>query len=33
MFAGVARISLARGFRKATGLLGAPPQEARGAHA
>ena len=33
IFAGVARISLARGFRKATGLLGAPPQEARGAHA
>jgi uncharacterized membrane protein HdeD (DUF308 family) len=33
IFAGVARISLARGFRKATGLLGAPPQAARGAHA
>lgn len=33
IFAGVARISLARGFRKAIGLLGVPPQEARGAHA
>ncbi len=32
IFAGVARISLARGFRKATDLLGAPPAQ-RGAHA
>jgi uncharacterized membrane protein HdeD (DUF308 family) len=32
IFAGVARISLARGFRKAAGLLGAPPAP-RGAHA
>jgi uncharacterized membrane protein HdeD (DUF308 family) len=32
IFAGVARISLARGFRRATGLLGATPAE-RGAHA
>ncbi len=33
IFAGVARISLARGFRKATDLLGAPPPAQRGAHA
>ncbi len=33
VFAGVARISLARGFRKATDLLGAPPPAQRGAHA
>jgi uncharacterized membrane protein HdeD (DUF308 family) len=33
IFAGVARISLARGFRKMIGLLGAPPQAAHGAHA
>jgi uncharacterized membrane protein HdeD (DUF308 family) len=33
IFAGVARISLARGFRRASELLGAPPQEPRGAHA
>jgi len=32
IFAGVARISMARGFRRATGLLGATPAE-RGAHA
>ena len=32
VFAGVARISLARGFRKAIDLLGAPPAQ-RGAHA
>ena len=32
IFAGVARISLARGFRKATDLLGVPPAQ-RGAHA
>ena len=32
IFAGVARIALARGFRKATDLLGAPPAQ-RGAHA
>ncbi len=32
IFAGVARISLARGFRKATEMLGAPPAP-RGAHA
>ena len=33
IFAGVARISLARGFRKATDMLGAPPPAQRGAHA
>jgi uncharacterized membrane protein HdeD (DUF308 family) len=33
IFAGVARISLARGFSKATGLLGAPTPAERGAHA
>jgi uncharacterized membrane protein HdeD (DUF308 family) len=33
VFAGVARISLARGFRKATAMLGAPPQAGHGAHA
>jgi len=33
IFAGVARLSLARGFRKATGILGAPPPAERGAHA
>jgi aquaporin Z len=33
IFAGIARIALARGFRKATGLLGAPPPAERGAHA
>jgi len=33
IFAGVARISLARGFRKATGTLVAPPPVERGAHA
>jgi uncharacterized membrane protein HdeD (DUF308 family) len=33
IFAGVARISLARGFRNATDLLGAPPPAQRGAHA
>ncbi len=33
IFAGVARISVARGFRKATDLLGAPPPAQRGAHA
>ena len=32
IFSGIARMSLARGFSKATGLLGAPPAE-RGAHA
>ena len=32
IFAGVARISVARGFHKATDLLGAPPVQ-RGAHA
>src|SRR6266542_711177 len=33
IFAGIARISLARGFRKATEMLGAPPPAQRGAHA
>jgi uncharacterized membrane protein HdeD (DUF308 family) len=33
IFAGVARISMARGFRNATDLLGAPPPAQRGAHA
>jgi uncharacterized membrane protein HdeD (DUF308 family) len=33
IFAGIARISLARGFRKATDMLGAPPPAQRGAHA
>ncbi len=33
IFAGVARISLARGFRKAIDLLGTPPPAERGAHA
>jgi uncharacterized membrane protein HdeD (DUF308 family) len=33
IFAGVARISLARGFRRASELLGAPPPQPRGAHA
>ena len=33
IFAGVARISLGRGFRKATDLLSAPPSAPRGAHA
>jgi hypothetical protein len=33
IFAGVARISLARGFRKATDLLSTPPPAQRGAHA
>jgi uncharacterized membrane protein HdeD (DUF308 family) len=33
IFSGIARISLARGFQKATGLLGAPPPAERGAHA
>ena len=33
IFAGVARISMARGFRKATDLLGAPPLAQRDAHA
>jgi uncharacterized membrane protein HdeD (DUF308 family) len=33
IFAGVARISLARGFRKATDLLGTPPLAQRDAHA
>lgn len=33
IFAGVARISAARGFRRATDLLGAPPPAQRGAHA
>ena len=32
IFSGIARMSLARGFQKATGLLGAPPAQ-RGAHA
>ncbi len=27
------RISMARGFRKATGMLGGPPPTERGAHA
>jgi len=33
IFAGVARLTLARGVRRATGLLAAPPAAARGAHA
>jgi uncharacterized membrane protein HdeD (DUF308 family) len=33
IFAGVARISLARGFRRATDLLGTPPLAQRDAHA
>jgi uncharacterized membrane protein HdeD (DUF308 family) len=33
IFAGVARLSLARGVRRATGLLGVPPPAVRGAHA
>jgi uncharacterized membrane protein HdeD (DUF308 family) len=33
LFAGIARISLARGFHKATDMLGAPPPAERGAHA
>ncbi len=33
IFAGVARISLAHGFRKATDMLGAPPPAPRDAHA
>jgi uncharacterized membrane protein HdeD (DUF308 family) len=33
VFAGIARISLSRGFHKAIGLLGAPPPAQRGAHA
>ncbi len=33
IFAGIARISLARGFRKAADMLGAPPPAQRGAHA
>lgn len=33
IFAGVARIAAARGFRKATDLLGVPPSAQRGAHA
>ena len=33
IFAGVARISLARGFRKAVGRAGARPPAPRGAHA
>jgi uncharacterized membrane protein HdeD (DUF308 family) len=33
LFAGIARISLARGFRKAAGVLGAPLPAERGAHA
>ncbi len=33
IFAGIARISLARGFHMATGLLGASPQAQHGAHA
>jgi uncharacterized membrane protein HdeD (DUF308 family) len=33
IFAGVARLSLARGVRKAAGLVGAPPPTPRGAHA
>jgi uncharacterized membrane protein HdeD (DUF308 family) len=33
IFAGIARISLARGFRRATDMLGAPPPAQRGAHA
>ena len=32
IFAGVARLSLARGFHKAAGVVGAPPMAARGAH-
>jgi uncharacterized membrane protein HdeD (DUF308 family) len=33
IFSGVARISVARGFRKASSMLGAPPPAQRGAHA
>jgi uncharacterized membrane protein HdeD (DUF308 family) len=33
IFSGIARISLARGFQRATRLLGAPPPAERGAHA
>jgi uncharacterized membrane protein HdeD (DUF308 family) len=33
ILAGVARLSLARGVRRATGLLGAPPAAPRGVHA
>ncbi len=33
ILAGVARLSLARGVRRATGLLGAPPPAPHGAHA
>ncbi len=33
IFAGIARISVARGFRKATDMLAAPPPAQRGAHA
>lgn len=33
IFAGVARLSLARGVRRTVGLLGAPPPAPRGAHA
>jgi uncharacterized membrane protein HdeD (DUF308 family) len=33
IFAGIARISVARGFRKATDVLVAPPPTERGAHA